>query len=250
MSKKIVAVFCIIILMISVLSACGDDKGYLQAEDSEGYVRAFVTDENGETVLNEDGEIRIYVTDPNGDILKDSNGVPRESSVAMPDTVITDTVYQTKEFVFNTPSGWRIGEGVNIAYSKDGLSKIQFGIMDEKADKFNSLVADGVEMAKEFVDIVKESNGTAELKEGTAKLTSNQIDAYYLLFDAELEADGEKQILHTCDAYLIFEGRVYKAYYQTVSKEGLTIEQVAEVFSNLTINHIENEETKTETKAE
>lgn len=246
MNKKIIAVFCIVILMVSVLSACGKNKGYLQAEDAEGYVRAFVTDENGETVLNEDGEIRIYVTNLNGDILEDENGVPRESSVAVPDTIITDTMFQTKEFVFNIPSGWKTGEGVDIAFSKDGLSKIQFSNTGKEAAEFNSLVAEGVEQAKQIVEQVKNSNGTAELKEGTVKLTSNQLDTYYMLFDAEAETNGEKQILHTFAGYLMFEGRVYKAFYQTEKEEGMTIDEVVKMFNNLTLNHYVPETTEAE----
>ncbi|MCH5189753.1 MAG: hypothetical protein J1F37_04245 [Oscillospiraceae bacterium] len=240
MNKKIIAAFCIVILMVSIFSACGN-KGYLLAKDENGVEHAYVTDENGETVLNEEGNIRVYETDAHGKIVKDKDGTLRENYVEMPEKLMTDKKYQTKEFVFIIPNGWGMGDANYISISQDGLSRIQFNNIGTKISQYNSIVAEEVDMANKIVDEIKNSGGTAELKEGTATITSNQIEAYYMLFDAEIESDGVKQVLHTCAAYFMFEGRIYKAFYQTTSEEGLKIEQVVDVFNNLTLNHIESE---------
>lgn len=250
MNKKIIAAFCIVILMVSVFSACGNkDKGYLLAKDQNGYERAFVTNENGETVTNANGEVRVYLTEENGEIVRDAVGVPMEDPIEMPEAIITDTMYKTKEFIFNVPSGWKVGNGTpDIAISEDGLTKIQFNNTGKDVSEFNSVVAESVEQARQIVERIKDSNGTAELKEGKVKLTSNQIDAYYLVFDAEFEVDGEKHVLHTCAAYLMFEERVYKAFYQTEKEDSLTNEQIVELFNNLTLNHVKVEKTTAEAK--
>lgn len=243
MNKKIIAVFCVVILMVSVFSACGN-KGYLLAKDENGVEHAYVTDENGETVLNSDGNIRVYETDKNGKIVKDEDGKKKENSVKMPEILITDKKYQTKEFVFNIPSGWKNGDGDFIAISEDELSRIQFNNVTSISSDFNALVAEGVDNAQKIVDEIKKNNGTAELSEGKTKITSEQIDAYYMLFDAEIESNGVKQVLHTCAVYFEFEGRIYKAFYQTVNADGLKIEQVVEIFNNLTLTHIDTPTTK------
>ncbi len=76
MSKKIIVVMiAITLLFLSVFAACNknDDndepKVYV---DSDEY--PFVTDENGEKLLDENGEFIVYVTDENGKFVKDENG--------------------------------------------------------------------------------------------------------------------------------------------------------------------------------
>ena len=59
MDKKIIAVICASLIVISVVFAsCGKKKPTINAKDATYEV---VTDEEGNTVLNENGEIEIYV---------------------------------------------------------------------------------------------------------------------------------------------------------------------------------------------
>lgn len=242
MNKKIIAVFCVVILMASVFTACGN-KGYLLAKDENGNEHAYVTDENGETVLNDNGDIRVYETDKNGKIVKDEDGKPKENSVKMPETLITDKKYKTSEFTFIAPNGWKVDGGTFIAVSDDGFAKIQINKFDKPSENFDSVVTEEINMAKKIVEEVKTSNGTAELREGNTKITSNQVDSYYMLFDAEIESNGEKQVLHSCAAYFIFDGNIYKAFYQSTKPETIKIEQVVEVFNNLTMNSTKTDKT-------
>lgn len=64
MDKKIIAVICASLIVISVaFASCGKKKPTINAKDATYEV---VTDEEGNTVLNENGEIEIYVTDEDG----------------------------------------------------------------------------------------------------------------------------------------------------------------------------------------
>lgn len=110
MNKKIIAVFCVVILMVSVFSACGN-KGYLLAKDENGVEHAYVTDENGSTVLNENGDIRVYETDKNGKIVKDENGNKKENSVEKPEFEAKDDKYETDDFVLAITDGWKSADG-------------------------------------------------------------------------------------------------------------------------------------------
>lgn len=241
MNKKITALFCAVILMAAVFSACGN-KGYLLAKDENGFEHAYVTDEDGSTLLNEDGDIRVYETDKNGKIVKDENGKPKENSVKMPEILITDNKYRTSEFEFNIPAGWKAGDKTFIAESEDGLSRIQFNKIDGSAAQFNATVSEEVIMADKIVEEVKESGGKTDLTKGNTKITSNQIDAFYMIFYAEIEKDGEKNLLRTCSAYFTFEDKIYKAFYQTSKDEELSIDQVVEIFNNLTLKQTEKAE--------
>ncbi len=241
MTKKIIAVSLVVLLIAVGFVACGKDKGYLLAKDENGIEHAYVTDANGETVLNSDGNIRVYETDKNGEIATDENGNQKENSVKMPEVVKTDKKYQTKEFVFNIPSGWKPGDSGFVAVSEDGSEQIQVNNLTTTNSNFNALVSEAVALSKKIVDEVKENNGNADLKEGNTKITSNQIDAYYMIFYAEVENEkGEKQTLNTFSAYFEFEGRIYKVFYQTGKTDRINVDRMVELFNNLIMNHVED----------
>lgn len=239
MNKKIIAVFCVVILMVSVFSACGN-KGYLLAKDENGIEHAYVTDENGETVLNDEGNIRIYETDVNGKIAKDENGKAKENFIEMPEILKTDKKYQTEEFIFNIPDGWKIGDNGFIAASTDDSVKIQFNNVTANGSDLDAVVSEAINQSNLIKEEIEKSNGKATLDQGNTKLTSNQIDSYYMIFHAEAEIDGKAQELNTCALYLQFENRIYKAFYQTNSGDEIKIEQVVEIFNNLTLKHTED----------
>lgn len=92
--------------MASVFSACGN-KGYLLAKDENGIEHAYVTDENGSTVLNENGDVRVYVTDKDGKIVKDTSGKPMESGIKKPEYTATDSKYETSDILLNITDGWK-----------------------------------------------------------------------------------------------------------------------------------------------
>ena len=72
MDKKIIAVICASLIVISAaFASCGKKKPTINAKDATYEV---VTDEEGNTVLNENGEIEIYVTDEDGKKVTDENG--------------------------------------------------------------------------------------------------------------------------------------------------------------------------------
>ena len=93
MDKKIIAVICASLIVISaVFASCGKKKPTINAKDATYEV---VTDEEGNTVLNENGEIEIYVTDEDGKKVTDENG----------------------EIKMVYPNGWTVGNS-GIATSK------------------------------------------------------------------------------------------------------------------------------------
>ncbi len=127
MSKKIViALLSIIILASCIFVACdgnsNGDKGLFNKTTTERlYIEddeyEFVTDENGEKILNEDGEFVVYVTDEKGKIQKDEDG----------NKLTTNQIFQPYEgdgfveeygFRVTLPEGWKTGES-NGKYVND-----------------------------------------------------------------------------------------------------------------------------------
>ena len=193
MNKKIIAVFCVVILMISVFSACGNkDKGYKLDVDNDGFTHAYATDAEGNTVLDEEGSIVVYQTEKNGEIATDENGNKKENRVEMPKAIVKGNEYITKEFKFKAPEGWAVQKpnGLYIAVSKDGLSQIQLEISDKSGEDFDGYIAEGLAETKQAVEKLQKNGVKIELKDGKTEITTNKLNGYYVLLNAQITADG------------------------------------------------------------
>lgn len=117
MNKKIIAVFCAVILMASVFSACGKKKLYTY--EIAGKQEPVVTDENNALVTNAQGEIAVYVTDENGETLTASNGDPNINYITPPNALVhPNNTLVTENFTFKIPDGW-YGDENGSLYKKD-----------------------------------------------------------------------------------------------------------------------------------
>ena len=115
MDKKIIAVICASLIVISaVFASCGKKKPTINAKDATYEV---VTDEEGNTVLNENGEIEIYVTDEDGKKVTDENGEIKTGAVPFPNQITDGVFHETKYFKMVYPNGWTVGNS-GIATSK------------------------------------------------------------------------------------------------------------------------------------
>lgn len=82
MNKKIIAaMIAVTLLFVGVFAACKKNpEEEKEAEATRVYADNteynFVTDENGEKLLNEDGEFFVYSTDESGEVVTNENGEP------------------------------------------------------------------------------------------------------------------------------------------------------------------------------
>ncbi len=121
MNKKIISVFCAVILMVSVFSACGKKKLYTY--EIKGKERPVVTDENNEFVTNEDGAIAVYATNANGEKETSKDGEPNINYIQPPTGFIfPNNVLVAENFKIKIPDGW-YGSNDGVIYKKDTDSK-------------------------------------------------------------------------------------------------------------------------------
>lgn len=106
MSKKIIAILVVLtVLFMTAFAACNsedeEEKTFVGKDEYD-----FVTDENGERVLNKDGEFLIYAQDDKGKREKDENG--EYVTIAQPFEPIEDgDVIENYGYKFNLPEGWK-----------------------------------------------------------------------------------------------------------------------------------------------
>ena len=92
-----------------------------------------VTDEEGNTVLNENGEIEIYVTDEDGKKVTDENGEIKTGAVPFPNQITDGVFHETKYFKMVYPNGWTVGNS-GIATSKEIQGARRAGYVFRRGD--------------------------------------------------------------------------------------------------------------------
>ncbi|MBO5065545.1 MAG: hypothetical protein J6D06_05455 [Clostridia bacterium] len=198
MSKKIIAVLIVLtMLFMTVFAACNSDN-----EEERVYVEKdeydFVTDENGERVLNKDGEFLVYETDDKGKRVKDDNG--EYITLAQPFEPIEDgNVIENYGYKFNLPEGWKTtnqpGEFVNektqqsievdvLKYTyPDYYNKNIEMYQQLKSQGYNVKWEDSVDLGADFTNAAR---FTLQTEEGVSIMYFfvNSGNLYKLLFNA------------------------------------------------------------------
>ncbi len=153
MTKKFIAILTVItILFVCVFAACEKEESiYIDNDEYD-----FVTDENGERVLNKDGEFLVYATNDKGKREKDENG--EYITMAQPFEPIEDgDVVENYGYKFNLPKGWKTtdnpGEFINEkANQKLGIDVIKMtysDYYDKNIDFYQQLKAAGQDVVWE-----------------------------------------------------------------------------------------------------
>ena len=226
MNKKIIAAFCIVILMVSIFSACGN-KGYLLAKDENGVEHAYVTDENGETVLNDDGDIRVYQTDEHGKIARDENGNPKENSVKKPEiSVNNDGSVTNGAFTLPVIDGWEaidtgrlVKKGTNencyilAEYQTNETEESTFAVMMDK------VITDNKTLIDEINNGDHEEIGSVKAEMNTDRFKYQGFDAMYLSFT--IHESSVKVVHHAEVIYFVAgDGSVYAVNYVCLNGDG------------------------------
>lgn len=232
MNKKIIAVLLLAtVLFMSIFAGC-------KKEEEEGvYVKnddiPFVTDENGEKVLDYDGRVIVYATDEDGKKIKDENGeyvtVAQEFQPIEDDGVVEDL-----GFKFTIPEGWKttnkFGEFVNEETSQNVLISIVHQTYDdyynsnkEFYDEAKKLYGDKVEW-QEDIDLGEDFEGVCRFvtktDEGTAVMYFfvNSTNLYKILFNSPNTEDA------IADSEEFLKGLSFKpfAYYDDITSKSTT----------------------------
>lgn len=209
MNKKIAAVISVIILLVSVLAACGKVP---TIKNSAGEDVPVATDSEGNTMLNGDGDIIVYVTDEDGKYVKDNNGERVTSAVEFPRVIADGQKVETADYVMTFPKEWVINE--NGAGSRKGTEGEFLSI-----DKLDALkIGETVEMFADkpikqmqaFGEEQKGDSGKAVFETHSTAVTEKKLKAVAAENDI-VKADGTK--MYVCSVWFEFDGTVYLASY-------------------------------------
>lgn len=234
MNKKIIAVLLIAtVLFACVFAACN------KSEKEEGvYVKNddinFVTDENGDKVLDSDGRIIVYATDEDGKKIKDDNGeYVTQAQEFQP--IEDDGVIEDLGFFFELPDGWKSTDDFGKFENKKDGQHLEITIIKQAyVDYYNSnltmykdlkaVVGEESVKWEEDVDFGDEFKGlcrfTLKTEEGISVMYffENSKNLYKVLFTSEKVENA------VADSEEIIKALSFKpyAYYTDITTKPVT----------------------------
>lgn len=173
MSKKLIAILAVAtILFVCTFAACNNNA---DSDDS-----LYVTDENGEKILDEDGRFVVYETNADGEIVTDKSGENvTEAQIFEP--TLEEGVLEDFGFRLTIPEGWKLSKDEkNIFVNKDKTVEIR--LVENRYDDY-------LKKSKTFYDALAEK-GVKSLITEDAALVKGAEKAFRL----EVTIEGESYI--------------------------------------------------------
>lgn len=211
MEKKIIAVACVLVVLAVTLAACGSK--YLIVENDDGMEYAAVTDEEGNTVVNEQGDIVVYVTDVDGDLVTDTNGEPQTNSITIPSVIADGDTVETADYTLTMPDGWTANS--NGRFTRDDNENVylqitNFGELEDQT--LDTYVASMQENINALLAQTQQEYPSASVEYSNHTLSqANRMDSRVVEFRVP-DADGS-MAYYAMNVYFVYQGELFKVDY-------------------------------------
>ncbi len=217
MEKKIIAIALVLVLMVTALVGCS--KKY-ETTKLNGKEYLLVTDDEGNTVINDKNQVAAVVTDEDGEIITYENGEQQTYQVQLYGPVVVDGAARGTNYKINIPQGWTAIDGDKISKDKtEDNCYIQFAKVIE-FDKDNNLdtYLEKIETQnKQLVSGFEKEGYTLTVDESDIVLTADNLHCRAYIYKV-VDADG-KLIHYAENYYFAVSKTAYKLSY--VCEDGI-----------------------------
>lgn len=233
MSKKIIAIFTIItVLFVCVFAACENSNENELYIDEKEY--DFVTDENGERVLDKNGEFVVYVEDEKGKHVTNESG--EKVTKAQPfEALEQDGVLEHYGYKVTLPEGWKATKTSGKFENKEAEQTVEINVVKSLYEEFTGKAYYLYEQSKESgldvswddeVDLGEAFENAccltykSEGKVAFIYIFENSENTYQIIFMSPDSKTAKKDCLEFCKAiefkpYQYFEGLTSATTTQT-----------------------------------
>lgn len=225
MNKKIIALFCVVVLIASIFAACGKTKLYTQ--EINGVERPVVTNENGEVVTNKDGEVAVYATNDSGEQYTAEDGSPNINYIKPPMAIVNpNNTITTDIFTIKIPDGWKSDDRGRIYKNDTDLKCYIDAVYSAQATEENTFEAMMDQAKLQNNAIIEKINSGALKDKNYAKAEMKSEKIKYLDYDAEVVScviyDNDGNVVHyAANIYFIIEdGKIYSVNLACVDGVG------------------------------
>lgn len=210
MNKKIIAILLVFTLVITCFVACQKKK--YETTNVNGMDLLLYTDENGNTVINEDNQIIAVVTDSDGEIITYESGEEQTHYVQISGSFVNNGYIQEKNYKLAIPEGW---EGTTnskiIKKDTDGKCYIKFGMI-KQADENEGLhtYLETIDTQNsQLIEGLKEKGYTLTVEKENAAIST--YTSYHYTYKI---VDGEGKVVHYAEnIYFIVAKTIYSINY-------------------------------------
>lgn len=220
MEKKIIAVALVLVLMVTVFTACG--KKYLMKE-FEGVEYPLVTDEDGNTVIDESNGVAFYVTDENKEIATNDKGETQTNWVTLKGDLATEKILKGDFYQLNVPEGWEADGAAGRLEKKDSnemcsITPIKIVPEIEKNKTYSDYIAEYEDGLKQLEDGLKKDGHTVTVEKSSTVITEKGLVCAKYVFDAN-DKDGNS-LIHSENMFFLRGKTIYKLEYFSLSGIG------------------------------
>lgn len=243
MNKKIIAVMIVATLVfVGVFAACNNNKDENEPDRIylEGDEYPFLTDDDGNKLLNEDGEFIVYDTDFNGDYLRNEYG-DRVTKAQLFQPYSEGNKIEEYGYRITLPEDWSINESKAGAFiNKETGDSVSVSVYDKSyqdayESNFNTYES---LLSYEELDVTWEENVTdlGEECEGVVRFTMkseagmnvlylfrNHGNIYKILFESTNPDTAVAESVAICKA---ISYKPYDYYEPVTDEEGKEVEDV------------------------
>lgn len=214
MSKKILAVSMAVVIMALIFVGCKKDELITRKISGTEYVLA--TDDNGNTILDEQNQILVWPTSSDGEFVTVSNGEVATSYVNLENSaIITPEKIITSTYTLNAAEGWYVYQSGYIV--KDGFAEnecyLKVIYMGQTTDEKNYLTyaekfyEQNLEYKKQFEDAGYEASVNLD----DAVITNREITAKRQR--CMIKDESGTVILYTENYYFEYGDELYEINY-------------------------------------
>lgn len=218
MNKKIIAILLVFTLVITCFVACQKQK--YETTNINGMDLLLYTDENGNTVINDDNQLVAVVTDREGEIITYENGEEQTYNIQITGSWVGEDVIRNKDYELAIPEGWRGTEDDKIIKRDTDdncyISFIENKTLGENENFAAYLEAIDIQNAQ-LIDAFKAEGYTLTVDRKTTTIgTSGTKYEWY----AYKIVDGDGAVVHYAENYYFIASKtIYSVNY--VCEEGV-----------------------------
>ncbi|MGN0519596.1 MAG: hypothetical protein ACI4LB_02540 [Candidatus Fimenecus sp.] len=218
MEKKIIAVICVLMLLISMFAACGK-KQTITADNGMEYV--LVIDDEGNTVANDSGDVAVYVTDADGNYVQDDNGEKQTNYVTPPEKTVEKNKVETPDYSLTFKNNdWTVSAS-GIFFKNNTDESVYFKVIDlgtAAEGQTLDMVASGVvEENEKVMDEVKKIYPDAVINVFDVKITADAIDGKVVEF--VVKDDNGNMVHYAHGTYFMNHGKLFKVEYACMNEQ-------------------------------
>lgn len=236
MNKKILALALAIVFIATAFTACKKGPELTEINGSE---YPLATNNDGETIINDENKIAVLVTDRDNEVLTYSDGENQTYWLPINGPIIVEDRIQSGDYTLGIPSGWEGNEisGKVIKNGTDGKCYIKCAKM-KKIDKettslgvyLETIDAQDTAIAEAFSDeeaMNKLAETTPEIKDyiGCKYTLSKSTGTIASKLNCEIRVhkivDKDGKVIHYAENYYFVSGKaIYKLEYACVDGKG------------------------------